>query len=48
MKPGEARCPVGNWSDIVANDARPAPDFLANAGCRYAGPEPVTHWNSKG
>ncbi len=38
---GEDRCPGVSWADLVAEDSRPIPDFLAADGYRYSGSEPI-------
>ena len=42
FKLGEARCPDGPyWDDLVAEDSRMVPDFLAKESYRYLGSEPL-------
>ena len=38
---GEDRCPGVSWADLVAEDSRPMPDFLAADGYRYSGSGPI-------
>jgi len=41
-QPGAARCPQGDsWEDIVADDTRPLPAFLARESYQYLGSEPL-------
>lgn len=38
---GTARCPGVSWSDLLAQDAREVPDFLAEESFEYLGSEPL-------
>ncbi len=38
---GAARCPGATWTDILALDGRPVPDFMKNESYRYLGSEPI-------
>ena len=38
---GEARCPATSWTDLMAQDARPAPAWLTEESYTYLGSEPV-------
>lgn len=39
LQPSEARCPTATWDELVAQDSRPLPDFLARESYRYLGSE---------
>jgi phenylpropionate dioxygenase-like ring-hydroxylating dioxygenase large terminal subunit len=39
--PGEARCPGVSWRDLLAEDSRPVPQFLADESYTYLGSEPI-------
>ena len=40
-RPGEARCPGVSWSELLAEDSRPVPQFLADECYTYLGSEPI-------
>jgi phenylpropionate dioxygenase-like ring-hydroxylating dioxygenase large terminal subunit len=40
-KPGEARCPIQPWAELVAADSRPLPQFLTDESYRFLGSEPL-------
>jgi phenylpropionate dioxygenase-like ring-hydroxylating dioxygenase large terminal subunit len=38
---GKARCPGATWTDILALDSRPVPDFMREETYEYRGSEPI-------
>lgn len=38
---GKARCPGATWTDILALDSRPVPDFMKDETYEYRGSEPL-------
>ena len=38
---GAARCPGATWSDILAVDSRPVPDFMKDERYEYRGSDPI-------
>jgi phenylpropionate dioxygenase-like ring-hydroxylating dioxygenase large terminal subunit len=38
---GQARCPGTSWADLLAQDARPVPDFIKEESYEYLGSDPI-------
>jgi phenylpropionate dioxygenase-like ring-hydroxylating dioxygenase large terminal subunit len=38
---GQARCPGTSWADLLAQDARPVPDFIKEESYQYLGSDPI-------
>lgn len=41
LNQGRARCPGTSWTDLMAADSRPSPDFLAKESYSYRGSDPI-------